>query len=185
MNSWIITVLFIYMSDTAETKNKRYAVNDSKYQMVKRKNLDCRKKKERFNLSGGEICIVPFTNLCLRHPAAPTHLVQLRPLRQEQKCGIQFSSVRRGAAAQTRRTAAAPDHCGRRRQSAAPSAATAAFNNKPVPRLLKGKRDDEDIFNAFASAAARFLLGNRVCFHSETCAAGAEGVGFIRSWWFG
>lgn len=46
MNLWIITVTFFYMFDMAGTKNKRYAVKNSKYQMVKRKNLECRKKKE-------------------------------------------------------------------------------------------------------------------------------------------
>lgn len=62
MNSWIITVTFFYMFDMAGTKNKQYAVKNSKYQMVKCKNLECRKKKECFNLSpGGEICIAPFT----------------------------------------------------------------------------------------------------------------------------
>lgn len=55
-----------------------------------------------------------------------------------------------------------------------------SVHNKPVSRLLKGTRNNhKDIFNMFASAAARFLLGKLVYFHSETCAAG---VCFMRTW---
>lgn len=32
-----------------------------------------------------------------------------------------------------------------------------SIHNKPVSRLLKGKRNNEDTFNVFASAAACFL----------------------------
>lgn len=86
----------------------------------------------------GEICIVPLTDLCRRRRrrrhrrrhAGPTRFVQLRLLTQEQKCGIQSSSVQRGAAARTRRTAAAPGRCGRRTQSAsvAPRNSTASLS---------------------------------------------------------
>lgn len=58
------------------------------------------------------------TDLWLHPHAAPTHFVHLRLLPQERKCGIQFSSVQRGAAAQTHRMAAALDRCGRRKQLA-------------------------------------------------------------------
>lgn len=101
--------------------------------MVKLQKSGMQEEKGRFSSvpRWGNLHCALHTDLCLHHHAAPTHLVQLRLLPQEQKCGIQFSSVQQGAAAQTRQTAAALDHCGRRRQSAAPSAVTAAFNKRP------------------------------------------------------
>lgn len=158
--------------------------------MVKCKNLDYRKKKECFNLCpGGEICIEAFTltSAFIITLLRPTWFGYGRYLRSR---NVEFNfllssgewllkHVRR---LQRWTTVDGGDSQRRPRQQ---QQFLTSVHNKPVSRPLKGKRDDEDISNKFASAVARFLLGNLVYFHSETCAAAAEGVCFSRTWWSG
>lgn len=168
-------------------KNKRYVVNNSRYQMVKRKNLECGKKGECFNLSpGGEICMVPFTltSAFIIMLLRPTWFSYGRYLRSR---NVEFNFLLSSGERLLKHVGrlqrwTAVDRRDSRRRPRQQQQLLTSVHNKPGSRLLKGKRNGEDIYNAFASAAARFLLGNLVYFRSEMCAAG---VCLIRTWWSG
>lgn len=155
--------------------------------MVKRKNLECRKKKERFNLSpGGEICIAPFTltSAFIIMLLRPTWFSYGRYLRSR---NVEFNFLLSSGERLLKHVGrlqcwTAVDRGDSRRRPRQQQQLLTSVHDKLVSQLLTGKCN---IFNVFATAAARFLLGNLVYFISETCAAGAEGVGFIRTWWSG
>lgn len=141
-----------------------------------------------FNLSpGGEICIAPFTltSAFIIMLLRPTWFGYGRYLRSRNvKFNFLLSSgerlLKHVGRLQRWTTVDGGDSQWRPRQQ---QQLLTSVHNKPVSRPIKGKRDNEDISNNFASAVARFILGNLFYFHSETCAA--EGVCFIRTWWSG